>query len=101
MLICHIDESQLIAHTFRSGESEQGVLIANPQMLVCPKSDLYQYDVEASLIQQRRAFKSELETCHALTNQAPAKPKNDRFHSLGVFCFTTQAELVEEKQNKS
>lgn len=151
------DESQLISHTFRSGEVEQGVLITNPRMLVCPKTDLYQYDVEASEQQrkraivglydaalkgdrnirterlylvffldqdnnplhtsplkyaargvngatfevERRAFKSELETCHALTNQAPAKPKNDRFHSLGVFCFTTQAELVGEKQNKS
>lgn len=126
-------------------------------MLVCPKTELYQYDVEASEQQrkraivglydaalkgdrnirterlylvffldqdnnplhtsplkyaargvngatfevERRAFKGELETCHALTNQAPAKPKNDRFHSLGVFCFTTQAELVGEKQNKS
>jgi len=39
------DESQLISHTFRSGEVEQGVLITNPRMLVCPKTDLYQYDV--------------------------------------------------------
>lgn len=153
----NFDESQLIAHTFRSGEVEQGVLIANPRMLVCPKSDLYQYDVEASEKQQRRAvvglfdaalkgdknirterlylvffldqdnnplhtsplkyaargvngatfeverraFKSQLETCHALVNQVAAKPKNDRFHALGVFCFTTQAELVGEKANKS
>lgn len=50
---------------------------------------------------ERRAFKAELETCHALINQVPAKPKNDRFHALGVFCFTVQAELVGEKQNKS
>ncbi len=26
---------------------------------------------------ERRAFKAQLETCHALTNQVPAKPKND------------------------
>ncbi|WP_052672539.1 DUF5895 domain-containing protein [Aliterella atlantica] len=153
----NFDESQLIAHTFRSGEIEQGILITNPRMLVCPKSDLYQYDVEASEKQQkraivglfdpalkgdrnirterlylvffldennsplhtsplkyaargvngatfeteRRAFKSQLETCHALVNQVAAKPKNDRFHALGVFCFKTQAELVGEKQNKS
>lgn len=151
------DESQLISHTFRSGESEQGVLIPSPRMLVCPKTDLYQYDVQASSEQrkraivglydaalkddknikterlylvflldannnplhtsplkyaargvngatfevERRAFKSALETCHALINQVPAKPKNDRFHALGVFCFTTVAELVGEKQNKS
>jgi hypothetical protein len=50
---------------------------------------------------ERRAFKSQLETCHALTNQVAAKPKNDLFHALGVFCFTTSAELVGEKQNKS
>jgi hypothetical protein len=151
------DESQLITHTFRSGEMEQGVLINNPRMLVCPKTELYQYDVEASEQQrkraivglydaalkddknikterlylvffldennnplhslplkyaargvngatfevERRAFKAQLETCHALTNQVPAKPKNDLFHALGVFCFTTQAELGGEKQNKS
>lgn len=151
------DESQLVNHTFRSGESEQGVLIRNPRMLVCPKTDLYQYDVLASSSQrtrvivgmynaalksdsnikterlylvffldennnplhtsplkyaargvngatfeaERRAFKGELEACHAIINQVPAKPKNDLFHALGVFCFTTKAELVGEKQNKS
>ena len=151
------DESQLISHTFRSGETEQGALIPNPRMLVCPKTELYQYDVEVSEQQQkraivglydaalkdnknirterlylvfflnennnplhslplkyaargvngatfeveRRAFKAQLETCHALTNQVPAKPKNDLFHALGIFCFTTSAELVGEKQNKS
>ena len=144
------DESQLISHTFRSGESEQGVLITNPRMLVCPKTDLYQYDVELSKQQKkravvgfynaalkndrnikterlylvffldqnnnplhtsplkyaargvngvtfetnRRAFKSQLEACHALTNQVPSRPKNELFHALGVFCFTTKAELV-------
>lgn len=151
------DESQLISHKFFSGMTEQGVLIPNPRMLVCPKTELYQYDIKASEQQQkraivglydaalkddknikterlylvfflnennnplhslplkyaargvngatfeveRRAFKAQLETCHALTNQVPAKPKNDLFHALGVFCFTTQAELVGEKQNKS
>lgn len=151
------DESQLVSHTFRSGEVEQGVLITNPRMLVCPKTDLYQYDVEASEQQrkraivglydatlkgdrnirterlylvffldqnneplhtsplkyaargvngatfevERRAFKGKLETCHALVNQVAAKPKNDRFHALGVFCFTTVAEMVGEKTNKS
>ncbi len=50
---------------------------------------------------ERRAFKGELEACHALTNSIAAKPKNDLFHCLGVFCFTTKAELVGEKQNKS
>ena len=151
------DETQLISHTFRSLETEQGILIPNPRMLVCPKTELYQYDVEVSEQQkkraivglydaalkddknikterlylvffldennnplhslplkyaargvngatfevERRAFKAQLETCHALTNQVPAKPKNDLFHTLGVFCFTTSAELVGEKQNKS
>lgn len=148
------DESQLISHTFHSGKTEQGVLIQNPRMLVCPKTDLYQYDVQASSEQQtrivvglydaalksdknikterlylvffldednellhtlplkyaargvngatfdveRRAFKAELEASHAITNQVSAKPKNDLFHSLGVFCFTTAAELVGDKQ---
>ena len=151
------DESQLISHKFFSGVTEQGVLIPNPRMLVCPKTELYQYDIQASEQQQkraivglydaalkddknikterlylvffldennnplhslplkyaargvngatfeveRRAFKAQLETCHALTNQVPAKPKNDLFHALGVFCSTTSAELVGEKQNKS
>lgn len=151
------DESQLISHKFRSFQIEQGVLITNPRMLVCPKTELYQFDVQASEQQrkraiiglydaalkddknikterlylvffldennkplhtsplkyaargvngatfetERRAFKAELETSHALINQVPAKPKNDKFHSLGVFCFTTTPELVGEKQNKS
>lgn len=150
----NFEESQLVSHTFRSGETEQGVLIKNPRMLVCPKTDLYQYDVKASELQQtkvivglynqslksdpnikterlylvffldennnplhtsplkyaargvngatfeieRRVFKAELEACHAITNQVPAKPKNDLFHSLSVFCFTTKAELVGDRQ---
>ena len=151
------DETALIEHTFRSGATEQGILIQNPRLLCCPKTDLYQYDVKASEQQrtrvtvglynaslkddpniktervylvffldennnplhtsplkyaargvngatfelERRAFKAELEACHALTNSVPAKPKNDLFHCLGVFCFTTKPELVGEKQNKS
>ncbi len=150
----NFDESQLVSHTFRSGDTEQGVLIRNPRMLACPKTELYQYDVKASSEQrmrvvvglynsdlkndpnikterlyliffldvnnnplhtsplkyaargvngatfeaERRAFKAELEACHALTNQVPAKPKNDVFHALGVFCFTTKAELAGDKQ---
>lgn len=150
----NFDSEQLIAHTFRSGETEQGVLITQPRMLVCPKTSLYQYDVLASAEQrtrivvglydssrkedpnikterlylvffldeknnplhtsplkyaargvngatfesERRAFKAELEACHAITNSAPAKPKKDNFHSLGVFCFTTKPELVGDRQ---
>jgi hypothetical protein len=123
-------------------------------MLVCPKTDLYQFDAKASEEQQtrvivglynaehknnpdlkterlylvffldenneplhtsplkyaargvngatfeieRRAFKAELETCHAITNEVAAKPKDDRFHALGAFCFTTKAELVGDKK---
>jgi len=148
------DESQLVSHTFRSGDTEQGVLIRNPRMLACPKTELYQYDVKASSEQrmrvvvglynselkddpnikterlyliffldqsnnplhtsplkyaargvngatfeaERRAFKAELEACHALTNLVPARPKNDVFHALGVFCFITKAELAGDKQ---
>jgi len=148
------NDSELIEHTFLSGTTEQGILIRNPRMLVCPKTDLYQYDVKASKENQtkvivglynaelkndpniktervylvffldqnnntlhsaplryaargvngatfeleRRAFKGELETCHALNNGVPAKAKNDLFHSLGIFCFTTKAELAGDKQ---
>lgn len=52
----NFDESQLVSHTFRSGETEQGVLIRNPRMLVCPKTDLYQYDIKASELQQTRVI---------------------------------------------
>jgi len=150
----NFDEEQLISHTFRSGNTELGILIQSPRMLVCPKTDLYQFDAKASEEQQtkvivglynaelkddpniknerlylvffldesnnplhstplkyaargvngttfeleRRAFKMEMEACHAITNQVPAKPKNDLFHSLSVFCFTTKAELAGDKQ---
>lgn len=49
----------------------------------------------------RQAFRSELEACHAIANKVPARPKNDRFHALGVFSFQTKAELVGEKNNSS
>lgn len=150
----NFDETQLVSHTFRSGVTEVGILIGHPRMLVCPKTDLYQFDAKASEEQQtrvivglynaehknnpdikterlylvffldenneplhtsplkyaargvngatfeieRRAFKAELETCHAITNEVAAKPKDDRFHALGVFCFTTKAELVGDKK---
>ena len=51
----------------------------------------------ATFENERRAFKAELEASHAITNQIAAKPKDDRFHALGVFCFTTKAELVGDK----
>ncbi len=148
------DETKLINHTFRSGTTEVGILIQHPRMLVCPKTDLYQFDAKASEEQhtkvivglynaelkndpnikterlylvffldenneplhtsplkyaargvngatfenERRAFKAELEASHAITNQVAAKPKDDRFHALGVFCFTTVVELVGEKK---
>jgi len=150
----NFDESQLVEHVFSSGDSEQGVLIQNPRMLVCPKTDLYQYDAKASeeqktkvivglynaelkndpnikterlylvfflddnnnplhslplkygvrgvngatFEQERRAFRTELQTCHAINNQIGAKPKTDRFHSLGVFCFATKSELAGDKK---
>lgn len=153
----NFDEGQLVEHTFRSGETELGVLIQSPRLLVCPKTDIYQYDAKESVKQrtkvivglydselrddpnikserlylvfflddqnqplhtsplkysargvngatfdnERRLFKGELEACHAITNRIPAKSKNDRFHALGVFCFTTRPELVGDKQNKS
>ena len=50
------DEKQLVSHTFRSGAEEQGILICNPRMLVCPKTDLYQYDLKASEEQQSKVI---------------------------------------------
>ncbi|HEY9782017.1 MAG TPA: DUF5895 domain-containing protein, partial [Leptolyngbyaceae cyanobacterium] len=48
------DETALIEHTFRSGATEQGILIQNPRLLCCPKTQLYQYDVKASEQQRTR-----------------------------------------------
>ena len=146
----NFDESQLIEHTFKSKNTEQGVLISSPRILCVPKSDLYQFDRKATIEQKskvvvglynpdlkgdpnikterlylvffldgnnkflhslplkyaargangasfeahRRAFKGELEACHAIANKIPARAKNDLFHSLGVFAFETKAELV-------
>lgn len=151
------DESQLIEHTFKSRNTEQGVLITSPRILCVPKTDLYQFDAAASkeakskvvvglynpelkgnpnikterlylvffldndnnflhtlplkyaargangasFEAHRRAFKSELEACHAIANGIPARPKNDMFHSLGVFSFETKAELVGDDTNNA
>jgi len=51
------NDSELIEHTFLSGTTEQGILIRNPRMLVCPKTDLYQYDVKASKENQTKVSK--------------------------------------------
>ncbi|MBD2310054.1 hypothetical protein H6G17_32200 [Chroococcidiopsis sp. FACHB-1243] len=48
------DETQLVEHTFRSGTTEPGVLIQNPRLLCCPKTELYQYDLQASSQQRTR-----------------------------------------------
>ncbi|HAG82062.1 MAG TPA: hypothetical protein DCL61_13055 [Cyanobacteria bacterium UBA12227] len=43
------DSSKLITYTFESsGEEEQGILISNPRMLVCPRTPCLAYDKEAS-----------------------------------------------------
>lgn len=44
----NFDESQLIAYTFQSGDEEQGILIREPRMIVCPKSPLLAWDRKAS-----------------------------------------------------
>lgn len=149
-----VEGIQLVEHTFRSGATEKGLLIKEPRMLVCPKTDLYQYDANASNEKQtkvvlgwynaeykndpnvktervylvffldennqplhsaplryaargangasfeqiRRTFKSELESCHARENGEAARPKNDVFHCLGVFSFSTKPELAGDKQ---
>jgi hypothetical protein len=48
----------------------------------------------ATFSQHWQQFCSELTACHALANGIPAKPKNYRFYSLAVFCFTTTKELA-------
>lgn len=43
------DESKLVTYTFESsGEEEQGLLVPNPRMLVCPRTPCLAYDKEAS-----------------------------------------------------
>ena len=39
-----IDESLLIEYTFNSGESQAGILIRKPRMLVCPKTPVLAFD---------------------------------------------------------
>lgn len=150
----NFEDNELVSHTYRSGTIDQGILIKEPRMLICPKTELYQFDDKATKEQkskvivglynpdlkddpniknerlylvffldkdnkplhttplryaargvngttfelERRKYKLEMEVCHALANQIPAKPKNDRFHSLTVFCFQTKAELVGKDQ---
>lgn len=55
----------------------------------------------ASFDAHRRAFRAELESCHASAAGIALRPKNDRFHSLGVFCFETAAEMVGEGSDSS
>ncbi|MBW4433204.1 MAG: hypothetical protein KME28_16130 [Pelatocladus maniniholoensis HA4357-MV3] len=45
----NFDESQLITYTFESsGAQEQGIIIQNPRMLVCPKTPVLGYDRKQS-----------------------------------------------------
>lgn len=150
----NFDESELITYTYEStGNEEQGLLIQNPRMLVCPKSPVLGFDKEQSkqlnstMILGRRTpemkkdknignlqyfqvflldqsnqplhqipllykaigtnqvsfsihwqeFCRELGSCHSIINGMPAKPKNAKFCSLGVFSFKTARELVGDK----
>lgn len=49
----------------------------------------------------RQEFRISLEACHAIANRVPARPKNDLFHSLGVFSFQTKAVIAGEGKNSS
>ena len=45
----NFDESQLVTYTFEStGAEEQGILIPNPRMLVCPKTPVLGFDRKQS-----------------------------------------------------
>lgn len=45
----NFDESQLMTYTFESsGEQDQGILIQNPRMLVCPKTPVLGFDRKQS-----------------------------------------------------
>ena len=45
----NFDESQLVTYTFEStGAEEQGILISNPRMLVCPKTPVLGFDKKQS-----------------------------------------------------
>lgn len=45
-----------------------------------------------------QSFCQELNICHSLVNRIPAKPKNNQFNSLCVFCFSTSRDQVGDKQ---
>ncbi|MEG3939867.1 DUF5895 domain-containing protein [Microcoleus sp. S36b_A3] len=42
------DESQLIKYTFNSSQTEQGILIKKPRMIVCPKTPVLAFDRDES-----------------------------------------------------
>lgn len=149
------DEKQLITYTFEStGAEEQGILIANPRMVVCPKTPVLGFDRkqsneskstvilgrytqemkidenigniqyfqvflldrdnqplhqiplsykatganQASFSVHWQDFCRELNNCHSIVNGIPAKQKDVRFYSLGVFSFKTAREQVGDKQ---
>lgn len=149
------DEKQLVTYTFEStGTEEQGILIPNPRMLVCPKTPVLGFDRkqskdskstvilgryipemksdenvtnlqyfqvflldknnqplhqipfsykatganQASFSVHWQEFCRELNNCHSIVNGIPAKQKDVRFYSLGVFCFKTAREQVGDKQ---
>lgn len=151
----NFDEKQLITYTFEStGAEEQGILIQNPRMLVCPKTPVLGFDRkqskdskstiilgrytqemksdenisniqyfqvfllnannetlhqiplsykaaganQASFSIHWQEFCRELNICHSIVNGIPAKQKDVRFYSLGVFCFKTARELIGDKQ---
>ncbi|MCT7970312.1 DUF5895 domain-containing protein [Laspinema sp. D1] len=147
---------QLITYPFESsGKQEEGILIASPRMLVCPKSPVLAFDRKLTQESQNgpvilgryttnmktevnygnlqyfqvylldvnnqplhqvplmyratganqatfaihwQEFCHELETCHAIVNQIPARPKNSAFRCLGVFSFTVRRDLAGDKQ---
>lgn len=43
-----VDKSQLIEYAFNSGETEQGILIRKPRMIVCPKTPVLAFDRDES-----------------------------------------------------
>ncbi|MCT7975832.1 DUF5895 domain-containing protein [Laspinema olomoucense] len=152
----NFESSQLITYPFEAtGKQEQGILLASPRMLVCPKSPVLAFDRKLTQESQNgpvilgryttnmkaeanygnlqyfqvylldannqplhqvplmyratganqatfaihwQEFCHELETCHAIVNQIPARPKNSAFRCLGVFAFNTSRELAGDKQ---
>lgn len=43
-----VDESLLIEYTFNSGESEPGIMLRKPRMLVCPKTPVLAFDRDST-----------------------------------------------------